>query len=106
MIDRRTGDRPPCQQFVRHHFGNLRCPFDRHSCRSGYEPTRTAVTHWDHLTYPGHEARKILVIGPEIEDALDRRIDIYRLLHSDRATVAAYADQALQIHIGDSAQKQ
>src|SRR5919108_192232 len=106
MIDRRTRDRPPGQQFVRHHFGNLRCPFDRHSSRSGDYPMRTAVTDWCYLTHPGHETRKVLVISPEIEDALDWRIDIDRLLHSDRATVSAYADQALQIHIGDSAQKQ
>src|SRR5262245_49833078 len=67
---------------------------------------RTAVTHGDHLTYPGHEAWKVLVIGPEIEDALDWRIDIDRLLYVDPATVATYADHALQIQIGDSAHKQ
>src|SRR5262245_64407106 len=91
--DSRSLHAPPCQQLVRNLFGHFGSPFNRNPRRPGDYPMRTTVAHVPRLAHIGHKARKILVIDYEIEDPLDRRVDVNRFLHLDRATVIADAQK-------------
>src|SRR5262245_2167840 len=74
--DRRAGQTLPRQQLVRYLSSDLSRPFNQQTRRPGDYPMRTAIARGPRLAHVGHKPRKVPVIGPEIEDLLDRRVDV------------------------------
>src|SRR5262249_43310832 len=68
VTDRRAWHALPSQEFVANQFGDLSRPFNRQAGRPGDGPMRTAIACGPRLAHIGHKTRKVVVIGPEIEN--------------------------------------
>ena len=77
-----------------------RVEFNRHAGGTGDGPVSVAVLRTVHLRHVAHEARKVLVVAPEVEDLVSRRVDRDRLVNVDAATATPNTEQTpdLQIH--------
>src|SRR5262249_58993226 len=104
--DRRAGQTLPRQQLVRALSSDLSRPFNRQTRRPGDYPMRTAIARGPRLAHVSHKPRKVPVIGPEIEDLLDRRVDVDRLQHFDRLAVVTDTEKGSHFQVGGAAHEQ
>src|ERR671915_952889 len=70
---------------------------------AGYHPARAAIAEVLHLAHVGHEAREVLIVRPEREDALDGGVDADSLLDIDGTSASAHTQHALEFDIGNGA---
>src|SRR5215813_3083187 len=70
--DRRAWQALPRHQLVLGQPSDLSRPFNRQPRRPGDNPMRSSLANGLRLAHPGHKPRKVPMVGPEIEDLLDR----------------------------------
>src|SRR6266700_4893616 len=97
IADERAKLASPRQQLIRDGLHDAAVPANRGSCGTGYRPAKTVIAGSLHFLHMLHHLRKVFWIRPELEYALDGRMDRDFLVISNGASAACLDKETPQL---------